>query len=201
MAEPYHKYVFDAPNRKFVGDFESMYKNEDVDQYDSWYQEDMTDLNKHMSLAILDKYSFGSVLDIGCGKGVFTHLLKKANNTVTGIDVSETAISKAQARFPTIEFRTKDVSQISAMSEERYDLVVVMEILSYIEQWRELLETISKISKFCYISLFIPPNPIGFVKSAKDLSDEVSKLFNIEVDVVLNKDHALILARSKAQNQ
>jgi len=36
--------------------------------------------------------NFDSLLDIGCDKGVFTHLLKKRNNTVLGTDISETAI-------------------------------------------------------------------------------------------------------------
>ena len=37
---PYHKYVFDAESRQFVGEFEEMYQAEDKEQYDSWFQDD-----------------------------------------------------------------------------------------------------------------------------------------------------------------
>ncbi len=46
LKMPYHKYVFDEEKGKFVGQFEEMYKNEDVEHYDSWFQEDLTSLSK-----------------------------------------------------------------------------------------------------------------------------------------------------------
>jgi len=42
----YHKYVFDADKREFVGSFEEMYQNEKVDNFDSWHQEDSRKLQR-----------------------------------------------------------------------------------------------------------------------------------------------------------
>ncbi len=53
MSErPYHKYVFDVRNRAFVGNFEEMYRREDLEGYDSWGQEDLQSLEKQLSLAV-----------------------------------------------------------------------------------------------------------------------------------------------------
>ena len=110
MAAPYHKFVFDSENRRFVGDFDKMYQQEDVQNFDSWFQDDMNHLTKRLALTILGRYNFNSVVDFGCGKGAFTNLLKKANNTVTGIDISETAVQKAKAKYPDIQFIASDLS-------------------------------------------------------------------------------------------
>lgn len=74
MPQPYHKFVFDTENRLFVGDFETMYQQEDVQNFDSWFQDDMNHLTKRLVLTLLGQYNFNSVLDFGCGKGTFTLL-------------------------------------------------------------------------------------------------------------------------------
>jgi len=130
---PYHKYVFDSEKRKFVGDFEEMYKNEAVRNYDSWSQDDLTDVVTRLSLTILGVHSFESVLDVGCGKGAFTHLLKKKNNRVVGIDISQTAINKAKVRYPNVEFRCLDIANGFGEIKEHFELVIVKEVLSYIK--------------------------------------------------------------------
>jgi hypothetical protein len=71
----YHKYVFDLENRKFVGAFEKMYKNEKDEIFDSWHQTNTIQLHRKFALVILEKYNFNTIIDIGCGKGNFTHLL------------------------------------------------------------------------------------------------------------------------------
>jgi len=193
----YHKYVFNSENRKFVGKFEKMYANEDKENYDSWLQEDLRGFKYVLSLAILDQYNFNSVLDIGCGKGTFTHLLKKKNNKVLGIDISKTAVIKAKAKYPSIEFRALKAEGILSL-KRKFDLVVVMEILSYLETWREVIRKISRISEYVFISLYLPPNPIGFVKSFEDLTREVEKHFAIIAKVVDEiGGETLILGKSK----
>ena len=70
----YHKYVFNKSKRKFVGNFEGMYLNEDIDP---WHSSDLSDPVKKIHTAMLGNYNFNTILDYGCGKGAFTHLLKK----------------------------------------------------------------------------------------------------------------------------
>ena len=73
----YHKYVFDLKRRKFIGDFDKMYQNESKENFDSWHQDDTRQLQRKIDLSILEDYNFTSILDIGCGKGSLTHILKK----------------------------------------------------------------------------------------------------------------------------
>ena len=195
--QPYHNYVFDVEKRKFVGKFEEMYQGESIEGYDSWFQEDLTKLDKQLSMTILGMCNFDRILDIGCGKGSFTSLLKKTNNYVMGIDISETAITKAKAKYPAIDFRKFDASQLSHLVGKQFDLVVAMEILSYLKDWRDVVRTIAKITKYFYLTLYLPEDPIGFVKSFDELIAEISKYFEIEIELLLDKEKILLFTRVK----
>lgn len=192
--EPYHKYVFDVDHRKFVGKFEEMYQQEDKENFDSWYQDDMNHLSNQISLVLLRKYNFNSILDLGCGKGTFTSLLKKENNQVEGWDISPTAVEKAKNRFKQITFETADIKSLKEIPYN-YDLIVIKEVLSYLDNWRDLLKIITKNTSYLFISLFLPENPIGFVKSFNDLKAEVKKSFEIKEEVFIANSHLILLAK------
>ena len=113
----YHKYVFDHKNREFVGNFEEMYQAELNECFDSWHQEDSRQLQRKIDIAILENYNFNTIIDIGCGKGSFTHLLKRSNNHVLAIDISSTAINIAKERYPDIEFIQADVNNIAKFED------------------------------------------------------------------------------------
>ena len=146
--------------------------------------------------------NYSTIVDIGCGKGSFTHKLKKRNNSVYGLDISKTAVEIAQQRFPDIGFSSFDVNEISevlkmfkAVEKENgnIDLVFSSECFSYLKNWKELIKTISEHSKYFMISLYIPENPIGFIKSISELEEVISKFFHINESIHLTKTSSYIV--------
>lgn len=201
----YHKYVFDLENRKLVGDFEAMYQNESKENFDSWHQDDTRQLQRKIDLAILEDYNFEKIIDIGCGKGSLSHLLKKKNNYVLGLDISQTAVNIAQERFPDIDFVSTDINKVenfTSLTEKMggVNLVFTSEVFSYIENWKELLVEISKSSEYFMISLYIPENPIGFVKSENDLVEEIEKSFEVVEHISLNRTNFVIVFAKRKNN-
>ena len=52
------------------------------------------------------------------------------------------------------------------------------------------------------ISLYIPENPIGFVKSEDELVSEIAKLFNIIEHISLNtRNCVIVFAKGKKNNE
>lgn len=198
----YHRYVFDHASRKFVGRFEEMYQAEEGKGFDSWHQDDVRYLHLQICLDILDRYNFSNILDIGCGKGAFTQFLKKQNNNVTGLDISATAIARARARYPDISFQQCDVDSFyngwkSVEKCGRYDLITCIEVLSYVKNWQMVIENFSMMSSFALIKLFIPDNPMGYVKSIDDLFNEFRKYFEIIEDIrMIKRQHYILFGRS-----
>lgn len=190
---PYHKYVFDTNERRFIGHFEEMYQAEDSERFDSWFERDLRALRKAISYTILSGYNYSSILDIGCGKGTFTHLLKKHNNRVVGIDLSETAIRKAKESYPDIEFIAMDVRDLSSL-DEQFELVVVMTTFAYVDEWPVVVETLASMTRWLYVAEYIPMEAIGFVKSPDHLISEVQKHFVIRTKILLDDVHCMLFA-------
>jgi SAM-dependent methyltransferase len=192
----YHKYVFDTEARHLVGEFEAMYAAEDEEGFDSWHSHDLRQLRLRLARAVLADYNFTCVLDIGCGKGAATQFLKRRNNRVVGIDLSPTAIAKAQATFPDIDFRCLDARDVANLGE-RFQLVTVQGVLAYIEPWRELLATIAGMTDYCLVGEYIPPNPIGMVKSTAQLTEAFGAFFSVENKLVLDDEIIILLGRAR----
>lgn len=204
----YHDYVFDVEQRRFVGDFERMYQHEIAEGFDSWHQDDSRWLSRQISLSILNHWNFNVIIDLGCGKGQFTHLLKKKNNFVAGFDLSNSAVCLARQRYPDIVFDLLDLRSGNdvelAYSKIKRDvgnvsLTVILECLSYIENWKQLLEWISKSTDYILLSLYIPIDPIGFVKSESDLLNELNTLFE-PVEIVSTRISRFTVFFGKARH-
>lgn len=200
MAD-YHKYVFDNKRRKMVGEFEEMYKQEHISNFDSWHQEDSRHLSRQVSLAIIGQLNFRSIIDVGCGKGALTHLLKKRNNQVLGLDIAQTAIDIANSRFPDIAFKKLDINMPEKFSDlvsaefegERVDLIFASECLSYVKNWRSLLPIFSNVADYFLVSLHLPDQPIGFVKSPTELEREIAMHFDIIESIELKISKFIII--------
>lgn len=69
------------------------------------------------------------------------------------MDISETAIKKAKAKYPDIEFEVGTAENLEG--EEKFDLVILMEILSYLKKWKEVIKKVAQITtNYIYITLF-----------------------------------------------
>lgn len=174
----YHKFVFDSDKREFIGDFENMYAQESIQNFDSWHQDDSRQIQRNIVFNLLQEWQFPFTVDLGCGKGSFTHLLKKKNNDVLGLDLSNHAVSVASSRFPDIKFKQIDFSDLNKLNliiketKKRVNLFVCLECLSYLENWTEFLRLCAQRREFIIIALYLPENPIGFVNSREQLTKE-----------------------------
>jgi len=189
----YHDYVFDVAGRRLVGDFEAMYQAEDTSGFDSWHERDLRPLRKQIAREILNEQNFSSILEIGCGKGTFTHLLKKRNNRVVATDLSPTAIARAQQSYGDIDFRAMTIDEVCAM-DDRFDLVIVMGTFAYVENWKDCVALLPKLAPSFFVAEYIPPDPIGYVKSIEELVGTVGKHFNISTKVVIDDVHCMLMA-------
>jgi SAM-dependent methyltransferase len=196
----YHPYVFDLKRRKLVGRFEEMYQAEENQGFDSWHERDLRMLRKRLSREILSAYNFPRVLEIGCGKGAFTQWLKRENNRVVAVDISPTAVRRARETFPDVDFRVMDATQIAAL-DEKFDLVVVMAALAYIKGWRRLLAALSARTQYLYIAEYIPPKPIGCVKSGAQLLAALRRDYALRHHLVLDGEHHMILAQISSKKK
>jgi SAM-dependent methyltransferase len=185
----YHKYVYDERSRTLVGEFEELYRDGAHKGLDAWHQDSLS-LREDVVIAdamlasMNDGRVFRTVVDLGCGKGVLAHHLFSGMNRYVGIDVSETAVSTARQRFPTMEFVLADIQTGHDLSEviSKCDLVdrdlfFSCQTLSFMHDWKGIIEEVTKSFTSVLIILYVPANPIGYIKSFGGLVDEVGRNF------------------------
>jgi SAM-dependent methyltransferase len=114
-------------------EFESFYQNVD----DPWGCSALalSDLNLRL-VNIVREYSPTRVLDYGCGLGDLTNLIDQSiSGCCSGVEVSQTAVSKAKLRFPGLQFHCGsllDVPSILPSLDPPYDCIVLSEVIWYI---------------------------------------------------------------------
>lgn len=102
--------------------------------------------------AFIEKYSNPnfSVLDIGCGSGVFTFKLAEKNRVALGIDGSDKMLEiceakKARSPLSNISFAQSDISALKNVAKEHVDIVVCSSVLEYVDDLPGAFDTICSL--------------------------------------------------------
>ncbi|NLW91142.1 MAG: methyltransferase domain-containing protein [Syntrophomonadaceae bacterium] len=127
-----------------------MYQNFDDPWHQSEEQNNQYSYSRLISLLNIKRFGINSVVEFGCGLGYYTKMISDIGSvSVRGIDISETAISKAKTNFPHLDFAVDQVQNIDNYKD--YDAVLFAEIVWYIlDDINLIFEKMSKNMKGKY---------------------------------------------------
>lgn len=89
-----------------------------------------------------------SVLDAGCGIGVFTNVLAKRGARMTGVDFSSNAIALARSTIPEATFQVCELDAICA--DNVYDAAICIDVLFHVvddAKWKEAIKRLLRAAK------------------------------------------------------
>ncbi len=146
------------------------------------------------------------ILEVGCGSGWFCSRLTQFGR-VTGTDLSDGALARAQQRAPEVRFISGDFMQLD-VGNDFFDVVVTLEVLSHVADQRAFIEKLARHlrpgghlmlatqNRFVlqYLNRRPPPEPGQLRRwlDRRELRDllepefEVSELFSVTPRVALN---------------
>jgi SAM-dependent methyltransferase len=183
----YHDYVI--KDGKFIGKFEEMYENCE----DPWHQIKTIPYANKLVLWEISKRKFKNVLDVGCGLGKFTSLIKKnVNCKVTGIDISQIAIKKARKSYPHINFKVVDVMR-HRLETEQYDLVIASELFWYVLEKldfiiKNLVNTLRVDGELIIIQKFYLPGEQKYGNEIISSPFDLIKKLPLKIEKVIETD-------------
>lgn len=71
------------------------------------------------------------VLEIGCGSGFYTQLLYRMGViSYVGVDITDTLFLHHQERFPSYEFKQKDIT-VDTLND-KYDVIIMIDVIEHI---------------------------------------------------------------------
>ncbi len=88
----------------------------------------------------LPQESFENILDLACGTGAFSWLLNKNFNKLIGVDISEKMIAVAKEKQKYTHLVCQDVIAFLETTTESYDLIMAVELTSYLSDLKKLIE-------------------------------------------------------------
>lgn len=137
----------------------------DTNKTDTWSASQYTKFENERNRPITDllncipAINISSAIDIGCGPGNSTELLKVQfpNAEVSGIDSSADMIAAAKKRLPTVNFDVVDITQWQG--SESYDLIFANAALQWVPDHINLFpKLIQKLNKGGVLAVQMPDN-------------------------------------------
>ncbi len=121
------------------------YKTDGVDyKYRRWEENRVAKFDyKHTEIAIkkfLRKSHFIDSLEIGCGPGTWTEILKKHTDNLIAVDISETMLNEAKKNIndPNIKFISSDIMDVYI--DKKFDLIFSIRAFEYFPQKEEFIK-------------------------------------------------------------
>lgn len=110
------------------------------------------------------------VLDIGCGEGRFCRILSSRGASVTGVDITETFISRARALGGDETYLISDAEDLSELDDESFDLavsyIVMVDLYDLPSAVRAAHRVLKRAGRFvvCNVHPIRSSVPCGWVK-------------------------------------
>lgn len=100
---------------------------------------------------LLNRYSSGKTLDVGCASGRYTNYLSSIGRQVEGVDTQPKLIQRAKKTFPKIKFQVGSAYKLP-YSSSSFETVVLFDILEHLDDVLVLKEAI-RVGKKVIISV------------------------------------------------
>lgn len=103
---------------------------------------------------------FSSVIDVGCGEGEIISVWKKhcPECSIIGVDIDENILQTARERNKNVRFEVQNICRLD-IPDNSFDLVLCLEVLEHLENPRQALSELVRISKK-YILCSVPREPV-----------------------------------------
>ncbi|MDD4778690.1 MAG: methyltransferase domain-containing protein [Fermentimonas sp.] len=134
-----------------------------VTDVDIKYADDRDHSITKYKLAIDYLHAQHNVLDVACAYGVGTNLLAEHCQTITGVDLSESAIKQARDNIKrdNVSFLLGDATALDFISDNMFDRVVSFDTIEHIEQDRAFIKEIKRVLKPEGLFILGTPRKVG----------------------------------------
>lgn len=185
VGAKYYKDLFDK--KKFKKTMDKLVQYDAKDYWEkrakSWDEQADQVFDKHESRVVknlVEKQKFESVIDVGCGNGIWSTVLPK---DYVGIDIAKTNVEIAKRNFPEKKFEQvalEDAQPVAGKADVAFCHTILMHVTE--DKIQKAIKALKGLAKKAII---IEPNKIetGFYQTKHD----IPKLFDVELTIPMPK--------------
>lgn len=111
------------------------------------------------TLSLLKNIKGKKILDLGCGTGIYTKILKKRGAVVSGIDLSPKMIDIAKHHIKGVDFRVGSAYRLPYESGT-FDMVLASLVIHYFSNLDKAFREIRRVLRKDGIFIFSTDNPV-----------------------------------------
>ena len=139
------------------------YSTEMAERLDGFYGQ----VDKRINASI-DSYVVGeSVLDVGCGFGSLTELMRFNGRIAVGIDLLENCVIEGKRRFPLADLRFVKSEDLD-FPDKSFDTVVLKDVIHHVYEEDDISEFLKGVKRIARKRLVIlDPNPMVLLLLAR----------------------------------
>ena len=110
--------------------------------------------------SIINKLSFNSILDVGCGEGVILQILKKElqDKKCVGIDLDTIHVKMSASNAPFCNYNIATIYSLP-FKDNSFETVLCLEVLEHLEFLEKAIQELKRVS-FKNILISVPREPI-----------------------------------------
>jgi SAM-dependent methyltransferase len=107
---------------------------------------------------LLEKDAFSSLLDAGCGEGEIVQRIvdRYSPHRLVGVDLDPHLIARLNQLYPEHQFTARSLT--TYLDKQSYDVVLCLEVLEHIPEYRDALSSLAALSARRYI-ISVPNEP------------------------------------------
>ena len=144
------------------------------------------------------EFTYGKVLDVACGWGYGSFILKNPETQVTGIDNDLEAISYAKNHYPDIGFIEQDIEENSL---PKVDYIVCLETVEHLKNPEEFIKKIKESADLIFLSTPCVPTVGANLDHLHDFTEDQVKEWFSDWETIFEENqiniYKLICARRK----
>lgn len=111
------------------------------------------------TLSLLKNVKGRKILDLGCGTGIYTKILKKRGAIASGIDLSPKMIELAKKNVKGVDFRVGSVYKLP-YKPGTFDMVLASLVMNYFSNLDKAFREIKRVLKRDGVFIFSIDNPV-----------------------------------------
>lgn len=128
---------------------------ESLSKFSWYYEEDKWEFDEAIEYVI--EFKPGSLLEIGCGNGIFLDKVRHLIDKVEGVDINTDALAACKKKGLNVFLPSEEKSQ-------SYDMIVLFEVLEHLEQPAAIISDLVNMLNDGGILIIAVPNPDGYLK-------------------------------------